>query len=358
MQSKSLRAFSGIQPTGSLHLGNYLGAIKNWLELQNNGLNSHIFNEKKQKNDSNLENIFCIVNSHAITSLRDAEQLRQNTLETACMLFACGLDPDSSIIFIQSEILEHPALAWILDCNIFMGEMNRMTQFKDKSAQNPQNINVGLFNYPALMAADILLYDANLVPVGADQKQHIELTRNVAARFNAHFAKNENKEKTEGFIIPDPLIVGESAKIMGLDNPQIKMSKSIKSQNHAIFLLDSESEIDKKIKKAQTDNFNEIIFSDDPLRAGVKNLLSIYQIFSSKTKEQIEHHFEGKGYGALKSELSELVISHLKPIRTKYLQLLDDKSYINSALQNGKNRAQEIASSTYKRISDLVGLQI
>ena len=216
--------FSGIQPTGNIHLGNYLGAVKNWVDMQDA-----------------YDNIFCVVNSHAITIKQDPKELMQKTIDLACMLIACGIDPMKSSLFIQSEIDYHPALAWILDCNIFMGDMTRMTQFKDKSKKNPKNINVGLFNYPALMAADILLYQVDLVPVGSDQKQHIELTRNVAMKFNRDFG--------ECFKIPEPLIIKEGARVMGLDDPLIKMSKSATGKNHAIFLLDEPDVILTKIKK-------------------------------------------------------------------------------------------------------------
>lgn len=323
------RVFSGIQPTGSIHLGNYLGAVKNWVDSQ-----------------EEYENIFCVVNSHAITTKQDPEQLRQKTYELAAMLLACGIDTQKSHLFIQSEIDEHAALAWILDCNIPMGDMSRMTQFKDKSAKNPKNINVGLFNYPALMAADILLYQVDGVPVGEDQKQHLELTRDVAMRFNRDYG--------ECFKIPEPLIPKVGARIMGLDNPESKMSKSSSGANHAIFLLDSPEAIAAKFKKATTDSHNTIVF--DPSRAGLYNLLSIYEIFTHKSREAIEQEFAGKGYGQLKSAIAEVVIESLRPIRERYERLMGDEGYIREILAQGAQSVRPIASGTYERAKELVGL--
>lgn len=321
--------FSGIQPTGSIHIGNYFGAIKTWVA------NQEIY-----------ENIFCVVNSHAITIRQDPATLHNETLNLATMLLACGISPQKSHLFIQSEIDYHPALAWILDCNIFMGDMSRMTQFKDKSAKNAKNINVGLFNYPALMAADILLYNADLVPVGSDQKQHIELTRNVAEKFNRDFG--------ECFKIPDALIVRESARIMGLDDPSIKMSKSVKAQNHAIFLLDSPEDITRKVKRAVTDSQSEIIF--DESRAGLYNLLCMIEILSGKRRSEIESEFSGKGYGALKSTLAELLIAELTPIREKYADLQKNRDFVMKILREGREKVEPIAKATYERAKKLVGL--
>ena len=323
------RVFSGIQPTGSIHLGNYLGAVKNWVDSQ-----------------EEYENIFCVVNSHAITTKQDPEQLRQKTYELAAMLLACGIDTQKSHLFIQSQIDEHAALAWILDCNIPMGDMSRMTQFKDKSAKNPKNINVGLFNYPALMAADILLYQVDGVPVGEDQKQHLELTRDVAMRFNRDYG--------ECFKIPEPLIPKVGARIMGLDNLESKMSKSHSGANHAIFLLDSPEAIMAKFKKATTDSHTTIVF--DPTRAGLYNLLSIYEIFTHKSRESIEQEFAGKGYGQLKSAIAEVVIESLRPIRERYERLMGDEGYIREILAQGAQSVRPIASGTYERAKELVGL--
>lgn len=321
--------FSGIQPTGSIHIGNYFGAIKTWVA-----------------NQAIYENIFCVANSHAITIRQNPASLHEETLNLVSMLLACGISHEKSNLFIQSEIDYHPALAWILDCNIFMGDMSRMTQFKDKSAKNAKNINVGLFNYPALMAADILLYDADLVPVGSDQKQHIELTRNVAEKFNKDFG--------ECFKIPEPLIVRESARIMGLDNPSIKMSKSVKSPNHAIFLLDSPDDISRKIKRAVTDSDGIIAF--DESRAGLYNLLCMVEILSGKSRAEIEGEFDGKGYGALKSALADLLIAELTPIREKYNDLQKNRDFVMSILQHGRENVAPIAKATYQRAKKMVGL--
>lgn len=327
--SKKPRVFSGIQPTGDIHLGNYLGAVKNWVDSQDE-----------------YENIFCIVNSHAITTRQDPENLRKKTFELAALLLACGIDTKKSHLFIQSEIDEHSALAWILDCNIPMGELSRMTQFKDKSAKNPKNINVGLFNYPALMAADILLYQPDFVPVGEDQKQHLELTRNVAQRFNRDYG--------ECFKIPNPLIPKVGARIMGLDTPQVKMSKSNKAPNHAVFLLDEPEIITNKFKKATTDSLSSIVF--DPARAGLYNLLCIYEIFSKNSREQIENEFEGKGYGYFKMCLSELVIESLRPISNQYNEIIKERGFIQKVLADSAAHMRVIAKETYHKAKILVGL--
>ncbi|RDU56692.1 tryptophan--tRNA ligase [Helicobacter sp. MIT 99-5507] len=328
MDSKKV-VFSGIQPTGNIHLGNYLGAVKNWVDMQDM-----------------YDNIFCIVNSHAITIKQNPKELIQKTLDLACILIACGIDPKKSNLFIQSKIDYHPALAWILDCNIFMGDMTRMTQFKDKSNKNPKNINVGLFNYPALMAADILLYQVDLVPVGSDQKQHIELTRNVAMKFNRDFG--------ECFKIPEPLILKEGARVMGLDDPTTKMSKSATGKNHAIFLLDEPDVIISKIKKATTDSNSNIVFDEN--RAGVYNLLCIYEVLSKKNRASIEDEFANKGYGVFKNALAEIIIDTLRPIQTKYRELNNDKKYIQEILQNGLDSVLPRAESTYNKAKELIGL--
>ena len=323
------RVFSGIQPTGNLHLGNYLGAIKQWVSSQDE-----------------YENIFCIVNSHAITTRQNPAELKQKTFELAGILLACGIDTNKPSLFIQSQIDEHPALAWILDCHIPMGDMNRMTQFKDKSNKNPKNINVGLFNYPALMAADILLYQAHNVPVGEDQKQHLELTRNVAIRFN--------REYGECFRIPEPIIPKVGARIMGLDDPHSKMSKSAKGENHAIFLLDSPDIITRKIKKAITDSQTEIVF--DESRPGLYNLLCIYEIFTQKSRQEIESEFVGKGYGHLKSAIAEVLVESLRPIQESYAKISQDKAYIQSVLDSSADSIRPIAKATYDKAKQLIGL--
>lgn len=323
------RIFSGIQPTGNIHLGNYLGAVKNWVDSQDE-----------------FDNIFCIVNSHAITTKQDPAMLRTKTYELAAVLLACGIDVQKSKVFIQSEIDEHAALAWILDCNIPMGDMSRMTQFKDKSQKNPKNINIGLFNYPALMAADILLYQTDLVPVGEDQKQHLELTRDVAERFNRDFG--------ETFKIPEPMIPKIGARIMGLDDPSKKMSKSDGKPNHGIALLDSPDEILKKFKRATTDSENVVRFNKE--QAGIYNLLSIYQSFTQKGQEEIEAEFEGKGYGAFKVAVAEAVIDGLRPIQERYAKLTNEEAYLREILTKSAESVRTIAQKTYMRAKERVGL--
>lgn len=323
------RIFSGIQPTGKITIGNYLGAIKNWVNSQ-----------------EDYESIFCVVNSHAITIKQDPRVLKEQTYDLVALLLACGIDPQKSRLFIQSQIDEHPALAWILNCNIPLGEMERMTQFKDKMQKNPKNINVGLLDYPALMASDILLYQSDLVPVGEDQKQHLELARNVAQRFNRDFG--------ECFKIPEPLIAEVGARIMGLDDPNIKMSKSNRGENHALFLLDRPNEIERKIKKATTDSEGLIAF--DPHRKGIYNLLSIYELLSKKERGQIEREFEGKGYGELKKALIEVITANFAPIQNEYDRIRKDGYYLQKILNDGKEAIQPIAEKTYQKAKELIGL--
>ncbi|GAA7520438.1 tryptophan--tRNA ligase [Helicobacter pylori] len=325
MQKK--RVFSGIQPTGQIHLGNYLGAIKHWVELQDE-----------------YENLFCIVNSHAITLPIEPTFLKSQTYELVKLLLACGIDPNQSGLFIQSEVDEHPALAWLLDCQVSMGEMQRMTQFKDKSLKNPKSVNVGLFNYPILMASDILLYQSDLVPVGEDQKQHLELTRNVAEKFNRDFG--------DCFKVPEPLIAKVGARVMGLDDPKVKMSKSHKGANHAIFLLDEPDVIVKKIKKAATDSMGVIAF--DEKREGVFNLLNIYMLLSDESPEKIEERFKNKGYGDFKKELAEVMIQALKPIQERYKEISDDE--VKAVLNCGAEKARPLARATYQKAKELMGL--
>ncbi|MGL2849520.1 tryptophan--tRNA ligase [Helicobacter pylori] len=321
------RVFSGIQPTGQIHLGNYLGAIKHWVELQDE-----------------YENLFCIVNSHAITLPIDPKFLKSQTYELVKLLLACGISPKQSGLFIQSEVDEHPALAWLLNCQVSMGEMQRMTQFKDKSLKNPKSVNVGLFNYPILMASDILLYQSDLVPVGEDQKQHLELTRNIAEKFNRDFGNC--------FKVPEPLIAKVGARVMGLDDPKVKMSKSHQGANHAIFLLDEPDIIVKKIKKAATDSAGVIAF--DEKREGVFNLLNIYMLLSNESPEKIEERFKNKGYGDFKKELAEVVIQSLKPIQERYREISDDE--VKAVLNCGAEKARPLARATYQKAKELMGL--
>ncbi|WP_120858796.1 tryptophan--tRNA ligase [Helicobacter pylori] len=321
------RVFSGIQPTGQIHLGNYLGAIKHWVEMQDE-----------------YENLFCVVNSHAITLPIEPTFLKSQTYELVKLLLACGISPKQSGLFIQSEVDEHPALAWLLNCQVSMGEMQRMTQFKDKSLKNPKSVNVGLFNYPILMASDILLYQSDLVPVGEDQKQHLELTRNIAEKFNRDFGNC--------FKVPEPLIAKVGARVMGLDDPKVKMSKSHKGANHAIFLLDEPDIIVKKIKKAATDSMGVIAF--DEKREGVFNLLNIYMLLSDESPENIEERFKNKGYGDFKKELAEVVIQALKPIQERYKEISDDE--VKAVLNCGVEKARPLARATYQKAKELMGL--
>ncbi|MGL2856936.1 tryptophan--tRNA ligase [Helicobacter pylori] len=321
------RVFSGIQPTGQIHLGNYLGAIKHWVELQDE-----------------YENLFCVVNSHAITLPIEPKFLKSQTYELVKLLLACGISPKQSGLFIQSEVDEHAALAWLLNCQVSMGEMQRMTQFKDKSLKNPKSVNVGLFNYPILMASDILLYQSDLVPVGEDQKQHLELTRNVAEKFNRDFG--------DCFKVPEPLIAKVGARVMGLDDPKVKMSKSHQGANHAIFLLDEPDIIVKKIKKAATDSIGVIAF--DEKREGIFNLLNIYMLLSDESPENIEERFKNKGYGDFKKELAEVVIQALKPIQEKYKEISDDE--VKAVLNCGAEKARPLARATYQKAKELMGL--
>ncbi|MFB1284062.1 tryptophan--tRNA ligase [Helicobacter pylori] len=321
------RVFSGIQPTGQIHLGNYLGAIKHWVEMQDE-----------------YENLFCVVNSHAITLPIEPKFLKSQTYELVKLLLACGISPKQSGLFIQSEVDEHPALAWLLNCQVSMGEMQRMTQFKDKSLKNPKSVNVGLFNYPILMASDILLYQSDLVPVGEDQKQHLELTRNIAEKFNRDFGNC--------FKVPEPLIAKVGARVMGLDDPKVKMSKSHQGANHAIFLLDEPDIIVKKIKKAATDSMSVIAF--DEKREGIFNLLNIYMLLSDESPENIEERFKNKGYGDFKKELAEVMIQTLKPIQERYKEISDDE--VKAVLNGGTEKARPLARATYQKAKELMGL--
>lgn len=321
--------FSGIQPTGNLHIGNYLGAIKNWVAMQ-----------------ADYDNIFCVVDLHAITLPQNPDVLKKKIREVAGILFAAGIDPKTSALFVQSHVCEHSELTWILNCFIPFGWLKRMTQFKEKSARAKEEVSTGLFDYPALMAADILLYQTDVVPVGEDQKQHVELTRDVAQRFNQIYG--------ETFRLPQPMIPDVGARIMGLDDPTIKMSKSEDRPGHAINLLDSPDEIRGKIMRATTDSRRDVLF--DESRPGIFNLLSIYQLFTKETKEEIEAHFAGKGYAALKKELAEVVIEGLSPLQTRYRELTADPTHIDRLLTEGANRVRPTAQKTLALVKKRVGL--
>ena len=323
------RVFSGIQPTGNIHIGNYLGAIKQWVKRQDD-----------------YDNIFCIVDLHAITVPQDPMALKAKTREVSGLLLAAGIDPRRSILFIQSDISAHAELAWILNCFIPMGWMQRMTQFKEKSLKQKEQVSVGLFDYPALMAADILLYNTDIVPVGDDQKQHVELARDAAQRFNSIFG--------ETFKLPEPVIPEVGARIMGLDDPTKKMSKSEAAAAHAINLLDSPDDIKSKLARATTDSQRDILFDEN--RPGVYNLLVIYELFSGQSRKEIEAHFADKGYAALKKEIGEVVVAGLRPLQERYRELTADPTYIDSLLAEGADRARPMAEKTLALVRERVGL--
>jgi len=323
------RVFSGIQPTGSLMIGNYLGAIQNYVRLQDD-----------------YDCVYCIVDLHAITVPQDPEVLKVRIREVAGLLLAAGIDPKRAILFVQSHVSAHSELAWILNCFIPMGWMQRMTQFKEKSARHKEQVSVGLFDYPALMAADILLYNTDVVPVGEDQKQHVELARDAAQRFNSIYG--------ETLVLPEPYIPDIGARIMGLDDPTKKMSKSETVPGHAINLLDSPDDIRAKIMRATTDSLREIRF--DESRPGIFNLLTIYHLFSGQSQKEIETQFEGKGYNDFKKALAEVVIEGLRPLQERYKELTADPTRIDSILADGAARARPTAEKVLAKVKRRVGL--
>ena len=322
------RIFSGAQPTGQLHIGNYLGALKNWVALQDD-----------------YDAFYCIVNLHAITLPQDPATLRKATLDLARIYLAAGVDPARSTIFIQSDVPEHAELTWILSCIARMGELERMTQFKDKGKGNAERAGVGLFTYPVLMAADILLYQTDLVPVGADQKQHLELCRDLAERFNRDYG--------ETFKLPDPYIPPVGASIKSLQDPDKKMSKSDENLNGSIFLLDDADTVTKKIKRAVTDSGTTIEF--DEKRPAINNLLSIYQILTDKSADECISHFEGKGYGHFKTELAEAVVEFLRPFQERVKQY--DDEILFSILEPGAEKARDIAARTLSDVYSAMGIR-
>jgi tryptophanyl-tRNA synthetase len=331
MSSKP-RLFSGMQPSAnSLHVGNYIGALMQWKELQ-----------------STHDAIFCIVDLHAITVPQDPELLRKNTRRTAAQYIAAGIDPTASTLFVQSHVAAHPELAWVLNTITGFGEASRMTQFKDKSQkQGSDSASVGLFAYPVLMAADILLYDALVVPVGDDQRQHVELTRDLANRFNSRFG--------ETFVIPEAMILKETARIYDLQEPTNKMSKSAATESGIIWLLDDPKVTAKKIKSAVTDDDREVRF-DRQDKPGVSNLLTIYSVLSGKTIEALEQEYAGHGYGDLKKDLAEVAVETFAPVRARTLELLDDPAELDRVLAGNADRAAEIADATLAKVYDRIGL--
>ena len=318
---------SGIQPSGELCIGNYLGALKNWKLLQND-----------------YDSIFLIVDMHALTVSQIPAELRQRCLKFAALYIACGIEPENSIIAIQSHIHQHAELMWLLNSITYMGELNRMTQFKDKS-KNMKNINSALFSYPVLMAADILLYNADLVPVGADQKQHLELARDLAGRFNTKYS--------ETFKVPEPFIPEQGARIMSLQEPNKKMSKSDENMNNIISLLDSESQVIKKINRSVTDSDNKILCKND--KAGISNLVNIYASVSGRSIIELEQEYDGKSYSDFKSDLSENIIELLKPIQIKYNEIISDKKWLEDLLISGSEKASFIARKTMSKVYRKVG---
>jgi len=324
------RVFSGSQPTGALHLGNYLGAIRNYVAMQ-------------ETHDC----IYCVVDLHAITVRQRRAELRRNTIDVANMFLACGVDPERSIVFVQSHVPAHSELAWILNTITYMGELRRMTQFKDKTAgQEGESVGVALFDYPVLQAADILLYQADAVPIGEDQKQHVELTRDVAERFNNAFGK--------AFVVPEPIIRAEGARVMSLDDPVKKMSKSAGSENSYIALMDPPDVIRRKIRRAVTDSGSEV--RGGPDKPALTNLLDIYSALAGEPVDEIVRRYEGKGYADLKADLGEVVANALAPIQARIRELEADKSFTLEVLKTGAERAEAIAARTLAKVRERVGL--
>jgi len=328
--SKKVRVLSGIQPTGNLHLGNYLGAIRHWVEGQDE-----------------QENFICVVDLHAITVPQDPAALREHTRALTALLFAAGIDPERTCLFVQSHVRAHCEAAWILSCVTPLGWLERMTQFKTKAGRQ-ESVSTGLLTYPVLQAADILLYDADRVPVGHDQKQHVELARDVAQRFNHLYG--------ETFVVPEPAIPEVGARIMGLDDPTSKMSKSAAVRGHAVLFTDGDDEIRRAIKRAVTDSGREIGFSDDPERAGVNNLLTIYRSITGKDRAEVEADFAGaRGYGDLKARVAEVVVEQIAPIRDRYLELQADPAALDALLARGAERARSVAEVKILEVKDRVG---
>lgn len=321
------RIFSGAQPTGNVHLGNYLGALRNWVALQ-----------------YEYESYFCIVNLHAITIAQEPTLLAEKTRELARIYLAVGIDPEISTVFVQSDVQQHAELTWVLNCIARMSELERMTQFKDKARRQQENVAVGLFDYPVLMAADILLYRTDLVPVGEDQKQHLELTRDLAIRFNRDYG--------ETFRVPEPYIPRIGARIMSLSDPLKKMSKSDDDPNGCVMLLDDADTVQRKFKRAVTDSGTEIKF--DTSRPAITNLLEIYHLITGETTQAVEEHFAGKGYAQLKAELAEATVEFLKPIQQRVKEISDDE--LDQILSRGRDKAEEIAEATLAQVFDRMGI--
>ena len=324
------RVFSGIQPTGNLHLGNYLGAIRNWVETQ-----------------AEYDNLFCIVDMHAITVPIDPKELHQSTRSLAALYLACGLDTRYCKLFVQSHVRQHAYMSWIMNCFTPMGWLNRMTQFKVKAGENPESVSTGLYCYPVLMACDILLYQTDYVPVGDDQRQHIEFTRDLAQRFNSLYGQ-------QVFTIPQDQIRKVGARIMSLDDPAQKMSKSDPNPNSRINLLDDPKTIKQKIARATTDSHRLVAF--DPERPGITNLVTIYQALTGQPQEEIEAEFAGKGYGDFKAALTERLVATLAPIQKRHRELMNDLPALEAILKQGADEVRPMAEATLQRVKDVVGL--
>ena len=320
--------FSGIQPTGIITLGNYIGALKNWVALQDE-----------------YDCVYCVVDMHAITVRQDPASLRKNTLELLALYLACGIDPEKCLLFVQSHVPAHAELCWVLNCLTSVGELSRMTQFKDKSRKHADNVNMGLMDYPVLMVADILLYQAALVPVGADQKQHLELTRDLAIRFNNRYSPT--------FTVPEPYIPRQGARIMSLQDPSAKMSKSDPDENGFVAMTDPPEVIARKFKRAVTDSLACVKAAED--RPGVTNLMSIYAAFTGRTFGQIEDEFAGRGYGDFKTAVADAVIAALSPIQAEQKRLLADKAYLHGILAEGAQKAARLANKTLAKVYKKTG---
>ena len=330
-QEPRKRIFSGVQPSGNITLGNYIGAIKNWVRLQDD-----------------YDCTFAMMDMHTITVRQTPAELRKRTLELLALYIACGIDPEKCILFIQSHNSAHAELSWVLNCYTYMGELQRMTQFKDKSARHADNINAGLFTYPVLMASDILLYRTDLVPVGKDQMQHIEICRDIAQRFNGIYG--------DVFKIPEGLLVKSGAKIMSLQEPTKKMSKSDPNPKSFISMMDDFNVISKKIKSAVTDSEGIIEYRpDDDAKAGINNLLSIMAVMTDTTPEAVAKSFDGQGYGTFKSAVAEAVVESIRPIREEYDRIIKDKAYLQGIYKSGAESASRIAQRTLKKVYRKVG---
>ncbi|TNV20368.1 tryptophan--tRNA ligase [Buttiauxella sp. B2] len=323
--------FSGAQPSGELTIGNYMGALRQWVHMQDD-----------------YDCIYCIVDQHAITARQDATQLRSRTLDTLALYLACGIDPAKSTIFVQSHVPEHAQLGWVLNCYTYFGELSRMTQFKDKSSRYSENINAGLFDYPVLMAADILLYQTNLVPVGEDQKQHLELSRDIAARFNALYG--------DVFKVPEPFIPKSGARVMSLLEPTKKMSKSDDNRNNVIGLLEDPKAVVKKIKRAVTDSDEPpVVRYDTANKAGVSNMLDILAGVTGKSIPELEQQFEGKMYGHLKGDVADAVSGMLTELQERFHRFRNDEAYLQQVMKDGSEKARVHASATLKKVYEVIG---